>query len=80
METKGEDKIHDANVRRKQLAILEWCKKINRLPADARMNREWNYMLLGENDFYTWSGNGATFMDIARLTKVSVTELSGLLF
>ncbi len=80
VETKGEDKIHDANVRRKQLAILEWCKKINRLPADARMNREWNYMLLGENDFYTWSGNGATFMDIARLTKVSVTELSGLLF
>ena len=80
VETKGEDKIHDANVRRKQLAILEWCKKINRLPADARMNREWNYMLLGENDFYIWSGNGATFMDIARLTKVSVTELSGLLF
>ena len=80
VETKGEDKIHDANVRRKQLAILEWCNKINRLPADVRMNREWNYMLLGENDFYIWSGNGASFMDIARLTKVSVTELSGLLF
>lgn len=80
VETKGEDKIHDANVRRKQLAILDWCKKINRLSADARMNREWNYMLLGENDFYIWSGNGASFMDIAGLTKVSVSVLSGLLF
>lgn len=80
VETKGEDKIHDANVRRKQLAILEWCRKNNRLPTDARMNREWNYMLLGENDFYTWSGNGATFNDIARLTRVSATELSGRLF
>lgn len=80
VETKGEDKINDGNVRRKQLAILEWCKKINRLPADARMNREWIFMLLGENDFYTWSTNGASFLDIARLTKVSVTELSGLLF
>ena len=80
VETKGEDKIHDANVRRKQLSVLEWCKKINCLPADVRMNREWNYMLLGENDFYTWSGNGASFNDMARLTKVSATELSGLLF
>lgn len=80
VETKGEDKIHDANVRRKQLALLEWCRKINSLPADARMNREWSYILLGENNFYTWSGNGASFNDIARLTKVSATELSGRLF
>lgn len=80
VETKGDDKANDANVRRKQLSVLEWCRKINRLPADARKNREWNYMLLGENDFYTWSGNGASFMDIARLSQVAATSLTGTLF
>ena len=80
VETKGDDKVNDANVRRKQMSILDWCKKINRLPAEIRMNREWRYILLKETDFYTWSGNGATFNDIARLSMVSHTNVTGLLF
>lgn len=80
VETKGDDKSADANVRRKQLAITEWCRKINRLPAEARMNRQWRYILLRESDFYTWSGNGACFSDIARLSEVSSTALTGQLF
>ena len=80
VETKGDDKANDANVRRKQMSILDWCKKINRLPAEIRMNREWRYILLKETDFYTWSGNGATFNDIARLSMVSHTNVTGLLF
>ena len=80
VETKGDDKTNDANVRRKQLSVLEWCKKINRLPADMRMEREWNYILLGESNFYTWSQNGASFNDIARLSQVSGTALTGVLF
>lgn len=80
VETKGDDKANDANVRRKQMSILDWCKKINRLPAEIRMNREWRYILLKETDFYTWSSNGATFMDIARLSQISGTALTGMLF
>ena len=80
VETKGDDKANDANVRRKQMSILDWCKKINRLPSEIRMNREWRYILLKETDFYTWSGNGATFNDIARLSMVSHTNVTGLLF
>lgn len=80
VETKGDDKTNDVNVRRKQLATLEWCNKINLLRGSDRMDRVWNYILLGENDFYTWSGNGATFTDIANLTKVSKTSVTGLLF
>ena len=44
------------------------------------MNREWHYLLLGESDFYTWAGNGATFHDIARLTAVSLSSVTGRLF
>ena len=80
VETKGNDKINDANVRRKQLSLLEWCKKLNRLPNEDRMNRTWSYMLLSEDNFYTWSANGATFNDIARLSCVSTTSVTGLLF
>lgn len=80
VETKGDDKLNDANVRRKQLSVVEWCKKINRLPADARLNREWKYLLLSENDFYTWSANGATFLDMARLGTVSKSSALGVLF
>lgn len=80
VETKGDDKANDANVRRKQMSILDWCKKINRLPAEMRMEREWNYILLGESDYYTWSNNGASFNDIARLSHVSQTTVTGLLF
>ena len=80
VETKGDDKANDANVRRKQMAILDWCKKINRLPAEIRMNREWRYILLKETDFYTWSGNGGSFNDNSRLSVVSHTNVTGLLF
>ena len=80
VETKGDDKVNDANVRRKQMSILDWCKKINRLPSVMRMERECNYILLGESDFYTWSNNGASFNDIARLSHVSQTTFTGLLF
>ncbi len=80
VETKGNDKINDANVRRKQLSLLEWCKKLNRLPNEDRMNRTWSYMLLSEDNFYTWSANGATFNDIARLSCVSPAAVTGLLF
>ena len=80
VETKGDDKANDANVRRKQMSILDWCKKINRLPSEMRMNRDWRYILLKETDFYTWSGNGATFNDIVRLSQVSATSLIGKLF
>ena len=80
VETKSDDKVNDANVRRKQRAILDWCRKINLLPDDARMNREWQYLLLGESDFYTWANNGATFNDIARLSAVSLSSVTGRLF
>ena len=80
VETKGDDKANEANVRRKQMSILDWCKKINRLPSEMRMNRDWRYILLKETDFYTWSSNGATFNDIARLSQVSVTAITGILF
>lgn len=80
IETKGEDKIHDSNVKQKQLATIEWCKKINSLDKEYRDNRKWEYILLSENDFYIRKDNGATLIDICKLSKVSETAIQGTLF
>ncbi len=80
IETKGDDKIHESNVKQKQLATIEWCKKINSLKPEYRDNREWEYILLAENDFYIRKDNGATLIDICKLSKVSESEIQGTLF
>ncbi|MGN0284526.1 MAG: helicase-related protein, partial [Segatella copri] len=64
IETKGDDKVDDVNVRQKQTATVEWIKKINALEPGDRMNRTWEYVLVGESVFYSLSGSGATITDI----------------
>ena len=73
VETKGNDKINDKNVRQKQAATIEWVRKINSLKPEERMNREWEYVLLSEDNFYGLSANGATITDICNLNKVSLS-------
>ena len=80
IETKGEDKKNDSNVKQKQLATIEWCKKINSLNPEFRDNREWEYILLAENDFYTWKNNSASLIDICKYAKVVETAIQGTLF
>lgn len=80
IETKGDDKICDANVQQKKLATVEWCRKINRMTPDARMDREWEYVLLSETSFYSLARNGATLEDICSLNKVSQITATGQLF
>ncbi|MFW5627050.1 MAG: DEAD/DEAH box helicase family protein, partial [Segatella copri] len=71
VETKGDDKVDDVNVRQKQTATVEWIKKINALEPGDRMNRTWEYVLVGESVFYSLSGSGATITDICNQCKVS---------
>ena len=80
VETKGNDKLHDANVQQKQVAATEWCRKINTLPPSDRMERCWEYVLLGETVFYSLATNGATFGEICKLNRVSSSAARGELF
>ena len=47
---------------------------------DARMDREWEYVLLSETSFYSLARNGATLEDICSLNKVSQITATGQLF
>lgn len=80
VETKGNDKMNDRNVRQKQTATMEWVRKINSLKPEERMNRVWEYVLLSEDNFYALSANGATITDICNINKVSMSQLTGNLF
>ncbi len=80
VETKGDDKVDDENVRRKQRATIEWCEKINALPADNRMGREWVYVLLSEGVFYSYQNSGATIAEICNIAKVNKPQTTGKLF
>lgn len=77
VETKGEDKVRDRNVQQKRRAASEWCEKINQLPTDKRQGRTWEYILLGENDFYGLSSAGATLTDICQRCRVSMSTVQG---
>ena len=80
IETKGNDKLFDKNVRQKQIAAVEWTCKINELKPKERMNREWEYVLISEDNFYGLSRNGATISDICNRYKVSLSVATGELF
>lgn len=80
IETKGDDKVDDANVRQKQTAATEWVRKINTLPAGERMSREWEYVLVPESTFYSLEGGGAGLTDICDRCRVSLAAARGTLF
>jgi len=80
IETKGNDKASDKNVRQKQTAAVEWARKINELKPEERMSREWEYVLISEDSFYGLSANGATITDICDRCKVSLSAATGELF
>jgi len=77
IETKGQDKVKDHNVQQKRRAAVEWCNKINELPAGKRDGREWRYVLVGENDFYGLTMNGATFEDVCQRCMISMSIVQG---
>lgn len=80
IETKGNDRVTDLNVRRKQTSMLEWLRRVNALSSEHRMGRTWEYILLFEDNFYSLAGSGASISDICRRTQVSLSVATGDLF
>lgn len=80
IETKGNDKLFDRNVRQKQIAAVEWIRKINELEPEERMYRDWEFVLISEDIFYGLASNGATITDICDRCKVSLSAAIGNFF
>jgi len=80
IETKSDKDLKDANVKQKQKSTLNFVKSINRVDASLRDNKVWDYLLLGETQFYTLKKSGADIEDIANSAKVNEVSLTGNLF
>lgn len=77
IETKSDKDLGDPNVKQKQLATLDFIRKINKLNPEDRMEREWEYILLGENHFYGLKDNGASIDEICSLAKITQLKAEG---
>jgi len=80
IETKSDKDLNDPNVKQKQLATLDWVQRINKLNSEDRMDKVWEYILLGENHFYGLKENGASIDEICQLAKVNLANVAGKLF
>jgi len=69
-ETKAENQLMQADVIRKKIAAVAWCKRVNKLPPEERGGRMWNYCLLGEALFYEFRNKGATMEEILQFSRV----------
>ena len=80
VETKAEDSLDNANVRQKQKSALDWCKQINALTAQERMNCFWHYALLDDATFTSLSQNSASLMEILRYSELTQNKVKEGLF
>ena len=80
IETKAQKDINNDNVKQKQKSALDWCKKINNLPQEERMNSIWQYVLLDDNTFYAMKTQGASTKDICEYCKLTNAKISDSLF
>ena len=70
IETKATRDINNENVRRKENATLSYLIKINDLPANLRQERIWEYVLLSEEKFYSYTKNNANIKEVLENSKI----------
>lgn len=70
VETKAEEHLSVENVKQKKKAAVDWCKRINSLKPEDRMESEWSYILLGEVTFESMKDNGASPSEMFEFCKV----------
>jgi type III restriction enzyme len=77
IETKSDKDLNDLNVRQKQFATLDLIKRINELPSKERGERDWSYVLIGENNFYSLKENSASINEICKLSEMTDMTVKG---
>ena len=81
-ETKSQQGLTDENVKRKQRAALAWCEQINALPPEHRDDRDWYYVLLGEqaiNEWHSKNERASALLEFARLRRIEKPAQDSLL-
>ena len=77
VETKADKDKNSPNVQSKRIATLDELDKINQLNGEDRMDAKWNYVLLGENTFYSMYNKGASIKEILDYAIVNEAKAKG---
>lgn len=80
VETKAQKDVSQENVKQKQKGALDWCKKVNELKPDDRMNAVWNYSILDDATFYAMSNQGVSTQELLDYCKITNAKIEGKLF
>jgi type III restriction enzyme len=70
VETKAQSALSDENVQRKQRAALSWVDQINSLEPALRSDRQWHYVLLGENTVKEWKSKNARVTELLEFARL----------
>jgi type III restriction enzyme len=70
VETKAQGQLSTPNVQRKLKAATAWCERVNALAPEHREQRQWHYVLLGEDAFRDWRSKGAHLAELLRYARV----------
>ena len=74
VETKSQRDLVNENVMRKQRAAVAWCEQINQLLPGQRDNREWYYVILGEQAVREWKGKNARVSELLEYARLRRKE------
>ncbi len=69
-----DDIFDNANVKQKQKSALDWCKKINELEPNNRMNATWHYSLLDDNTFYSMKNKNASTKECLNIANLQTVK------
>ena len=79
VETKGDDRAENKDVRSKETSAVDWVSKINELPESDRMGCEWAYVLLTGGNFYTLRDKNAGIQQILDYCMLTRKRAEGIL-
>ena len=74
VETKAQRDLINENVIRKQRAAIAWCEQLNALSPELRDNREWYYVILGEDAVKEWQKKNARVSELLEYARLRRTE------
>lgn len=77
VETKAQNARDTKNVQSKRLAAIDWCKKVNALPPEERMEREWTYSFITDAELYAIRAGNGTFKDMCVATELTESAIKG---
>ena len=72
VETKGGDRMENQDTKSKLKSAFYFIENINKFDLDDRDNRVWHYVLLSDENFYSFQAQNGNIEDMLKYFKVII--------